>query len=132
MLFARDCDLTRSAFREHSAGHLLEEIGVDGLAVKKGDAVLVDISGGGIGLTVPPDDVNFKVNAEFSNVSINLPNVGLISANMRVRNIYDVTMPNGKVHQRAGCQFIKLPGPMMTLIQRYIIQIERERKSREM
>ncbi|OIQ86302.1 flagellar brake protein YcgR [mine drainage metagenome] len=100
-------------------------------SIRKAEAVLVDISGGGVGLTVPPDEGIFKVGAEFANVSINLPNVGLISATLRVRNLYDVTMPSGKIHQRAGCQFLKLPGPMMTLIQRYIIQVERERKSRE-
>ena len=94
-------------------------------------AVVVDISGGGLGLTVPPGEPDFKVEAQFFGVSVNLPNVGIINVDMRVRNLYDVTMPNGKVHQRAGCQFLKLPGPMMTLVQRYIIQIERERKARE-
>lgn len=101
-------------------------------SIRSIEAVLVDISGGGVGLTVPPDNGIFKVNAEFANVSISLPNAGLISATMRVRNLYDVTMPNGRIHQHAGCQFIKLPGPMITLIQRYIIQVERERKAREL
>ena len=100
-------------------------------SIKTVPAVVVDISGGGIGLNVPPGDATVKVDAEFFCASINLPNVGIITFDMRVRNIYDITMPNGKVHQRAGCQFLKLPGPMMTLIQRYIIQVERERKSRE-
>jgi len=100
-------------------------------SIKTLQVVVVDISGGGIGLSVPPENLSLKMDAQFFGVSINLPNVGLISADMRVRNLYDVTMPNGKIHQRAGCQFIKLPGPMMTLIQRYIIQIERERKARE-
>ena len=94
-------------------------------------AVVVDISGGGIGLNVPPDNVSLKIDAQFFGVTLNLPNVGIINADMKVRNLYDVTMPNGKIHQRAGCQFLKLAGPMMTLIQRYIIQIERERKARE-
>ncbi len=86
-------------------------------------ATLVDISGGGLGLTVPPNEGGFKVGAEFSNVRFELPKVGIITAEMRVLNIYEVTLPSGKIHQRAGCQFIKLPGPMMTLIQRYIIQV---------
>jgi len=33
--------------------------------------------------------------------------------------------------RRAGCEFMNLPGPMQTLIQRYIIKIERERKAHE-
>ena len=100
-------------------------------SIKSLQVVVVDVSGGGIGLNVPPDNLSLKMDAEFFGVTINLPNVGIVSADMRVRNLYDVTMPNGKIHQRAGCQFISLPGPMMTLIQRYIIQIERERKARE-
>ena len=80
---------------------------------------------------MPPDNASLKIDAQFFGVTLNLPNVGIISADMKVRNLYDVTMPNGKIHQRAGCQFLKLAGPMMTLIQRYIIQIERERKARE-
>jgi flagellar brake protein len=95
-------------------------------------ATLVDISGGGMGLTVPPNEAGFQVDAEFSNVRFDLPKVGTVTAELRILNIYEVTLPSGKIHQRAGCQFIKLPVPMMTLIQRYIIQVERERKSREM
>ncbi|HUW36320.1 MAG TPA: flagellar brake protein [Rhodocyclaceae bacterium] len=95
-------------------------------------ATLVDISGGGLGLTVPPDEAGFTVGAEFSHVRFDLPKVGAITASMRIRNLYDVTTPSGRVHQRAGCQFISLPGPMVTLIQRYIIQVERERKLREL
>ena len=38
---------------------------------------------------------------------------------------------NSTVAKRAGCQFVDLPGQMLTLIQRYIIRVERERKARE-
>ena len=33
--------------------------------------------------------------------------------------------------KRAGCEFCNLSGPMATLIQRYIIKVERERKARD-
>ena len=92
--------------------------------------VVFDISAGGVGLTLPPDDVGLRVGAQFVGISIDLPDVGRITADLRVRNLYDVTMPNGKVQQRAGCEFVKLPGSMTKLIQRYIMQIERERKAR--
>ena len=101
-------------------------------SIKPLQLVVVDISGGGVGLNVPPGNLSIKTDTLFSGVTIALPNVGMVTAEMRVRNVYDVTMPNGKVHQRAGCQFLNLPGPMMTLIQRYIIQIERERKAKEL
>ena len=94
-------------------------------------AVVVDISGGGIGLKLPPDDVSLKVDTQFMGVSIDLPNVGMVSVDLRVRNLYEVTLANGKIQQRAGCEFVKLPGAVMKLIQRYIMQTERERKARE-
>ena len=95
-------------------------------------ATLVDISGGGIGLmNIPPDETDLVVDAEFPDVHFNLPKIGLVVATMRVLYTYNVPLPNGKIQQRAGCQFINLPGSMINMIRRYIIQVERERKSRE-
>jgi c-di-GMP-binding flagellar brake protein YcgR len=48
-----------------------------------------------------------------------------------VRSVFEMTTRSGSKSQRAGCEFVKLPGPMLTLIQRYIIKVERERKARE-
>jgi flagellar brake protein len=97
------------------------------------NATLVDISGGGIGLiNVPPDESALKVGAEFPDVHFNLPKIGAVTATMRILYTYTVPLPSGKIQQRAGCQFVKLPGPMIKMIRRYIIQVERERKSREM
>ncbi len=97
-------------------------------AIKGRQAVVVDISGGGVGLNVAPDFPCLKIGAQFFGVSINLPNVGSISVDMVVRSFYDVPMPSGAIHQRAGCQFIKPDATTMMRLQRYIIQIERERK----
>lgn len=101
-------------------------------SVKTLQATVVDLSGGGIGLNLPSDSIALKIAAEFHGVAIQLGTVGTLSVDLRVRNLYDLSLPNGKIHQRAGCQFLNLPGPMMTLIQRYIIQVERERKALEL
>ena len=98
-------------------------------SVRTTQAVVFDISGGGVCLVVAPGDDTLKVDAEFFGASINLPNTGLITFDFRVRNIYDITTSSGKILRRAGCEFIKLSGPMMKLIQRYIIQVERERST---
>ena len=37
----------------------------------------------------------------------------------------------GAIIKRAGCEFKNLSGPMLTLVQRYIIKVERERKAKE-
>ena len=96
------------------------------------DAVVVDISGGGLAVIVPPDDVHFQPDREFPNCSLSLPGVGNIAGTLRVLKIYEETLANGKIHKRSGCQFVKLPVPMMTLIQRYIIKVDSERRAREL
>jgi flagellar brake protein len=92
---------------------------------------IVDISGGGIAIMVPPPDVPFETGAKLANCKIDLPEVGTLIATLQVRSIFDVTLRSGTQVKRAGCQFVKLPGPMLTLVQRYIIKVERERKARE-
>lgn len=95
--------------------------------VKTAQAVLYDISGGGVSLVVALGDVDFRPGAEFFGVSLNLPQVGMLTVDVQVRNVFDISTPAGKVLRRAGCAFLRLPGPTMSLIQRYIIQTERER-----
>ncbi|MDP2808808.1 MAG: flagellar brake protein [Rhodocyclaceae bacterium] len=95
------------------------------------DVSIVDISGGGLGIIAPPDGIPFEPEMDFPGCRIELPEVGVLTATLRVRNIFEVTLRNGSRVKRSGCQFINLPGPMLTLVQRYIIKVERERKARE-
>jgi c-di-GMP-binding flagellar brake protein YcgR len=92
---------------------------------------LSDISGGGMALTFPPNSVNVTPDMEFSSCRLELPEVGVIVGNLKVRNVFEITLRSGIRVLRAGCQFVRLPGPMLTLVQRYIIKVERERKARE-
>lgn len=96
------------------------------------ETTVVDISGGGLAvITPPPEGVEFETDHLFENCRIELPEVGTVLATLRVRNTFEFTLRNGAKSRRSGCQFIDLPGPMLTLIQRYIIRVERERKARE-
>jgi c-di-GMP-binding flagellar brake protein YcgR len=90
-----------------------------------------DISGGGMGLSAPPETIPFADGMELPNCRIELPEVGVVTGTVKIRSVFDVTLRSGAHTRRAGCEFVKLPGPMMTLIQRYIIKVERERKARE-
>lgn len=100
-------------------------------AKQMADAVIVDISGGGMGLLNPPAMVPFETGMEFPGCRFDLPEVGTVTATLVVRSVYETTTRSGGKNRRAGCEFKNLPGPMMTLIQRYIIKMERERKARE-
>ncbi|MCX7179607.1 MAG: flagellar brake protein [Proteobacteria bacterium] len=92
---------------------------------------VIDISGGGIGIVMPHEDVGFAPDMVFEKCQIDLPGIGTITTTLRVRSTFEVSMREGPVSKRAGCQFVELPGPMLSLLQRYIIKEERERKARE-
>jgi|GEM_PF-272480 len=92
---------------------------------------VIDVSGGGIGIVMPPEDVPFAPDMVFEKCQIELPGVGTIIATLRVRSTFEVSVRDGPVSRRAGCQFVSLAGPMLAMLQRYIIKEERERKARE-
>jgi c-di-GMP-binding flagellar brake protein YcgR len=95
------------------------------------EAHVFDISGGGMGISAPPEGIPFAAEMAFPNCRIELPEIGFVTGTLKVCSVFDVTLRSGAHVRRAGCEFVKLPGPMMTLIQRYIIKVERERKARE-
>lgn len=92
---------------------------------------VVDISIGGLQVLSPPEGIGFKQGATFPGCRLELPEVGFVNTTLKVRGIFDATLRSGATVKRAGCEFVNLPGPMMTLVQRYIIKVERERKARE-
>ena len=92
---------------------------------------LVDISGGGIGLTVSLNQAQlFEKGNILNDCKLMLPNEGLLIASLCVRNLFNVTTRSGAHHVRVGCEFIDLPQARLTLVQRYITRVERERKAR--
>ena len=91
---------------------------------------IVDISGGGLGVVSIPLDIPVETGLELT-CKVELPEVGLVSGTIVVRSVSESVTRSGIKSKRAGCEFVKLPGPMLTLIQRYIIKVERERKARE-
>jgi len=96
------------------------------------EAQVFDISGGGLGLVAPPEGVPFAATMQLPNCRIELPEVGFVSCTLAVRGIFNVTLKSGAHARHAGCGFVNIPGPMLTLVHRYIIKVERERKAREM
>lgn len=102
-----------------------------GLCFTTMEANVVDISGGGLAMMVPPAGLIFSAGDVFENCRIELADVGVLITTLKVRNVFDVTLRTGTQVARAGCQFANLPRQMLTLIQRYIIKVERERKARE-
>jgi c-di-GMP-binding flagellar brake protein YcgR len=92
---------------------------------------VADLSGGGMGLVGLRVDAPLEPEMELPLTRLELPEVGIISGKLKICSVTEVTNRMGLKSKRAGCEFVTLPGPMQTLIQRYIIKIERERKARE-
>lgn len=99
---------------------------------KKVDLAIADISIGGIGVINPPSNFKFEIGAKYQGCYFVLPEIGTIVATMQIRNAFEITMKNGSRTMRAGCMFVNLPGTMESMIQRYIIKLERERRALQM
>jgi len=67
--------------------------------------------------------------ALYDKCSLELPGLGEIQFRLRVRNTYSYTLKNGLTCRRAGCAFIDMPESTTALVQRYIIQLEREQRA---
>ncbi len=95
------------------------------------EAAVVDISGGGLAVLVPPGEVAFEPEMEFADCRLMLPETGPIATSLRVRNLFRITNRDGSIMLRAGCEFVDLTASMASTIQRYILKAERERNARE-
>jgi len=95
------------------------------------EAGVGDISGGGVCLVGLPSSLPLALDMELVGCTIELPEIGPITATLKLRSFRPVTSRMGENTQRAGFQFIGLSGTIVTLIQRYIIKVERDRKARE-
>ena len=109
---------------------LIPVIADDG-TTKEIEVHVADISGGGMAFMQPTDGMVFVEGMRFANCRAELPEVGTLVATLQVRGVFDVTLRSGGKATRVGCQFVRLPGPMLTLVQRYIIKVERERQARD-
>lgn len=92
---------------------------------------LLDISGGGVGLMVALDLAPMFHRGDLLNdCRMMLPDEGLLLVTLSVRNQFDVTTRSGLRYFRVGCEFVSLSAQRLTVVQRYITRIERERKAR--
>ncbi|WP_227816932.1 flagellar brake protein [Nitrogeniibacter aestuarii] len=95
------------------------------------EARVLDISGGGVAIVVPPEGVEFKPDTEFVDCQIQLPDAGVVTARLRICNVFRVTNRNGISMLRAGCEFVDLTDKVASVIHKYILNVERERSARE-
>ena len=94
------------------------------------DIPLLDISGGGVGLMLPLElGSHVEIGQVLENCRITLPGEGIVTSALGVRNLFAVTTRSGTNYVRLGGEFVKLDASALRSIQRYIINVERERKA---
>jgi c-di-GMP-binding flagellar brake protein YcgR len=95
------------------------------------EASLLDLSGGGICLMVTPQMAELLQRGDIlTECKMTLPDEGQLVASLYIRNKLEVATRGGSRYLRVGCQFLDLPGARMSMVQRYINRVERERKAR--
>ena len=99
--------------------------------VRNADLRVLDISGGGVAIAVPPADAMLEAGMELMDCQLKLPGSAPIPARLSVRNLFRITTRNGIEMLRAGCQFTHMPRGAEDAIQRYILKVERERNARQ-
>lgn len=94
------------------------------------EALVVDISIGGVGILAYQDSGELNAGETYHGCRISLPGSGEFALSLEVCTTFEITLKNGRHTHRAGCQFIDLPASVETEIQRYIIRVDRERRTR--
>lgn len=91
---------------------------------------LSDISCGGVCVFDNKFVLGNTIGKNYENCRIDLPDVGVISTTLQVRNSIDMTLLNNKANRRLGCQFLDMSRASDAAVQRYITRLERERNAR--
>ena len=92
---------------------------------------LHDIGLGGIALLSQPGEIATDKGVVYPNCRIVLPEVGNVVATLEVCNKLDMTLLNGKSMLRVGCKFVNPSMAALSLVQRYMMALERERRAKE-
>jgi flagellar brake protein len=91
------------------------------------EATIMDISGGGVGLTCMEQDTVLVPGKRYPNCRISLPDIGELEGTIEVKNLIVLSTPEGSTLRRAGCEFKDLDGTATILLQRYVTAMQRNK-----
>lgn len=90
---------------------------------------LHDISVGGLSLVRGAHTPVLERMTLLVDCRIALPGFGALIFDLEVRNLRTLLNRNGSQIELIGCRFVNLPGKAESVLQRYMIQLERERRN---
>lgn len=91
---------------------------------------LENVSGGGVALVDENHDLDATIGKIYDDCRIELPNKTFLVVKLQIRNTREIALHDGRKVRRVGCQFMDMPRAMLTAVQRYITQLEREQNAR--
>ncbi len=102
----------------------------DGSPGMQAETIVLDISIGGVALMDNHGAAGFQIGDVFRDCRIGLPEAGTLMVSLEVRNSFDTPLKNGLSFRRCGCRFLNLTPANESLVQRYIMFLERSRNFR--
>lgn len=91
------------------------------------EVTIMDISGGGVGLTCAELDTVLVPGQTYENCRIDLLDIGEFTGTIEVKNLVLLSTSSGQTVRRAGCEFKKLDGASTILLQRYVTIMQRSK-----
>jgi c-di-GMP-binding flagellar brake protein YcgR len=88
---------------------------------------LADISCGGICLLDNQLTLGANVGRIYARCKIELPDVGVVTTGLQVRNAATTTLLNNRTNSRLGCRFVDMSSAHSAMVQRYVTKRECER-----
>jgi flagellar brake protein len=95
------------------------------------ELIVMDLSAGGMGVMDHHHLLDLEPGNIYRRCRLELPGIGGFMFDMQVKTTFEVMLPDGMSCKRSGCEFLDLPPLVESAIQRFILQIERERNARE-
>jgi len=93
------------------------------------EMIVVDISSTGIGVVVDPEQLAAQPGLLLRDFRLDMGEAGSVEGTLEVRHVSEAGRGSTRRH-RLGCTFVRMPGTMTTLVQRYVTALERERLTR--
>ncbi len=89
-----------------------------------------DISAGGICIALQDTGYPIEIGKEYAGCKFELKDIGLVESTLRFQSVSETTLKNGNKSLRVGCEFVNMRAGTQSMVQRFIMRLERERISR--
>ncbi len=90
---------------------------------------LHNISGGGISIVDEKKLIDASIGRTYQSCRLDLPG-GAVTVDLQIRNLQEVTLTNGKVVNRIGCEFVDPSNGALGAVQKYITKLERDQNAK--